>query len=116
MYIRKKLSVAVAALIVSTQLGSTWGVAAPSSSQIAELQDHLIKQDYAALAALLDSSPELLAEQSSLAMALRGFLNDYSTGTFTAFSTADLTRLETLMADACRSAQKSDDAEGCTLY
>lgn len=113
MHMRRKLSVAVAALIVSTQLGSVSGVAAPSAVDIGRLQDRLIAQDYQGMAAILGERPEILADGSPLATTLQTFLADFTAGAFTAFTADDLVRLEALMVDACRATASVEAGQAC---
>lgn len=116
MHARRKLSVTVAALIVSTQLGSSFGSAAPSPRQIATLQDHLSTQDYDAMADYLATSPDLLSDDSALARVLGDFLASYRAGSFTAFSAGDLALLEDMMIDACRESTGASATRDCSIY
>jgi hypothetical protein len=116
MFVRKKLSIAVAALVVSTQIGSSWGNAAPSAGQIAELQQYLTGKNYAGMANLLTTNPDLLTDDSPLAAILRKFVHDYQTGNFSAFSAEELARLEIGMTEACGNAPAADGTVECSLY
>lgn len=116
MYARRKLSVTVAALIVSTQLGSPLGAASPSSGHIAYLQDHLAMGDYAALAGFLSASPDLLTDGSPLSQALGNFMAAYQSGAFTSFTSEELSMLETTLASACRASDGSSGTRDCSIY
>lgn len=116
MNVRRKLSVTMAALIVSMQLGSSFGSAAPIAGQIAEMQRHLASRDYDALASYLLTSPDLLSENSPLSKALFKFMEAYQAGSFRAFSGEDLAVLETQMAEACRSTEGSGGTRDCSIY
>lgn len=116
MNVRRKISVSVAALIVSTQLGSSLVVAAPSARQLAVLQGHLEARDYGALAGYLMNSPDLLSDSSPLSQTLNKFMADYQTGSYSPFSDDALATLESMMADACRSTDGSGGARECSIY
>jgi hypothetical protein len=116
MNMRRKLSVSVAALIVSTQLGSSLGVAAPSAGQLAVLQGHLEARDYGALAEYLTNSPDLLSDTSPLSQTLNRFMADYQTSAFRPYSDDVLATLESMMAEACRSTGGSGGARECSIY
>jgi hypothetical protein len=113
---RRTLSVTLAALVVSTQLGSALDAAAPSARQIAVMQDHLSSGNYGALAVYLAASPDLLSHASPLSQALGDFLAAYRTGSFDAFSASRLAALETLMAEACRTTDRSGGTQECSIY
>lgn len=106
----------VAAMIVSTQLGSSFGSAAPIAGQIAEMQRHLAARNYDALASFLAASPDLLSENSPLSQALFSFMEAYQDGSVRAFSDEDLAVLETRMAEACRSTEGSGNTRDCSIY
>ena len=116
MYARRKLSVTVAALIVSTQLGSPLGAAAPTSGHIGYLQDHLAAGDLDALAGFLSASPDLLVDGSPLSQALGNFMAAYQSGAFTSFSSEELSMLESSLASACRASGDSSGARDCSIY
>lgn len=116
MNVRRKISVSVAALIVSTQLSSSLVVAAPSAGQLAVLQGHLETRDYGALAGYLMNSPDLLSDSSPLSQTLNKFMADYQTGSFSPFSDDVLATLESTLAEACRSTDGSGGARECSIY
>lgn len=116
MQVRRKLSVTVAALIVSTQIGSTWGMAAPSAAQISALQHHLFTRNYDGMVAVLMSNPNLLDDGSPLSAQLRQFVADHQAGAFDAFSGDNLKQLERMIADACRVSRQLGDAADCSIY
>jgi hypothetical protein len=106
----------MAAMIVSTQLGSSFGSAAPIAGQIADMQRHLASRDYEALAGYLLTSPDLMSENSPLSQALFSFMEAYQSGTVRAFSDEDLAVLETRMAEACRSTEGTGARRDCSIY
>ncbi len=113
---RRTLSVTLAALVVSTQLGSALDAAAPSARQIALMQDHLSSGNYDALAVYLAASPDLLSHDSPLSQALGDFLAAYRANALDAFSGSRLAALETLMAEACRTSTSSGGTQDCSIY
>lgn len=106
----------MAALIVSTQLGSSLVDAAPSAGQLAVLQGHLEARDYSALAEYLMNSPDLLSNSSPLSQTLNRFMADYQTGAYSPFSDDALVTLESMLAHACRSTDGSAGARECSIY
>lgn len=94
MQIRRKLTVALAAMIVAGQINGTASVAAPTADQISVLQAHLAAGDVDAFVAFVQATPDLLQDDTPLASVLRQFLMMYAGGQLAAFRPESLAEME----------------------
>jgi len=98
MKIRRKLTVALAAMIVAGQINGGSVLAAPSADQISALQSLLVANDILAFVGFIRSNPDLFADGSQLAPLLLQILTLYDQGLLTAFNLELMTALEVAFA------------------
>ena len=73
---RRKVGIAVAAMIVASQLGSPALGAPPSFDQLSNMAAFLEANDIVGLRAYLMLNPELLEGDGTFAATMRGFMSD----------------------------------------
>jgi type IV secretory pathway ATPase VirB11/archaellum biosynthesis ATPase len=95
---RNKLALAVAAIIVSAQIGDTASARAPNSAEAIAIAQFLKAARYDSLYAFLRSRPDLMEGDSVLARELQAFAQAYQSGTSFAFSPDTLARIEASLA------------------
>lgn len=71
---KKKTLIAIAAIVVASQIGSMSIASVPSIENMRELQGYIVADDYDALHAFLIEHPELLDAKGPLAENLRAFM------------------------------------------
>lgn len=70
----RRLSAAVAAMLLAYQLGVSQGAAQPTVDQLGQISDYLAQNDVDGLRAYLLQNPELMSGDSSIAGLLRDFM------------------------------------------
>jgi hypothetical protein len=104
---KRKIGVAVSAMIVASQIGSPLWAVPPTLDQLNVMATYLENNDVAALRAFLQENPELLEGDTTLAILLREFMiNTRSLSAFFAF--------EPDLRDAIRSGEPLE--EGSDSY
>jgi hypothetical protein len=101
---RKKLAIAVAAMIASTQIGGPALAAAPTADQLATIQSYVSAGDYDALAAFLAVHPELMEAQTGFARELRSFVAAHAVGAAYSFAPSTLSAMERTLSRVAPSA------------
>jgi hypothetical protein len=114
MQIKRKLTVALAAMIVAGQINGGSVLAAPSADQISALQSHLVAGDIVTFVGLIRSNPDLLADGWQLTPLLLETLALYDQGLMTAFNLQLMADLE--MAFASADAQVRNAARRAPIY
>jgi len=90
----KTLAIALAAMVVSLHINGVAEAAAPTSEQLATIENYVIARDFDALAGYLGTFPELMEEPTSFAQELRSFVEAYAANSAFAFSPAALSAMQ----------------------
>lgn len=112
---KKKLALAVAAMVVSTQINGPAQAASPTADELATIQSYVTAGEYDALAQFLQAKPELMAAPTAFAQELRGFMEAYATSTTYSFAPSTLSAMERALERA-GSPQRAQTGPRSSLY